>query len=130
MSFFFVQKLDQTNNECLFTGKNHLDYLYSTCWKEREWTSKYGKPQTNDFPHNTILEGEVAPGQYVDLLDKYLAIYPYLLPEDCTHPMNRPTLRHPGKLLGNTCKFTLPDKARSQPNKHLRVRHLRNIMHN
>lgn len=78
------------------TGTSHQDYLYANGWKEREWTSKYGKPLTNDFPHNTLLEGEVAPEIYVDLLDKYLAISPYLLPEDNAHPMNCPTLRHPG----------------------------------
>ncbi|KAK2813972.1 hypothetical protein FQN50_000376 [Emmonsiellopsis sp. PD_5] len=71
------------------------DYLYSTGWKEREWTSKYGKPKTNDFPHNDVLEGEISPLLYVDLLDKYLSICPYLLPEDNTHPLNQPTMRHP-----------------------------------
>ncbi|OJD10857.1 hypothetical protein ACJ73_09674 [Blastomyces percursus] len=75
--------------------RNHRDYLYSIGWKEKEWTRKYGKPQTNDFPHNTMLEGAVAPEIYVHLLDRYLSICPYLLPEDPAHSMNQPTLRHP-----------------------------------
>ncbi|KAL2385774.1 phosphotransferase enzyme family protein [Blastomyces gilchristii SLH14081] len=45
---------------------------------------------------NTMLEGEVAPAIYVDLLDKYLSICPYLLPGDHAHSMNQPTMRHPG----------------------------------
>ncbi|EGE83930.2 hypothetical protein BDDG_06875 [Blastomyces dermatitidis ATCC 18188] len=44
---------------------------------------------------NTMLEGEVAPAIYVDLLDKYLSICPYLLPGDHAHSMNHPTMRHP-----------------------------------
>ncbi|KAK2753450.1 Phosphotransferase enzyme [Arachnomyces sp. PD_36] len=75
--------------------KHSRDYAYSAGVKERDWTSKYGKPQTNDFPHNDALEGEIAPQLYVDLLDKYLAMCPYLLPEDQAHPMNQPTMRHP-----------------------------------
>lgn len=50
----------------------------------------------NSFPHNQALEEEIDPGSYVDLLDKYLSLSPYLLPEDHSHPVNRPTLRHPG----------------------------------
>lgn len=37
------------------------------------------------------------PEIYVDLLDKYLSTSPYLLPGDQAHPMNRPTMRHPGQ---------------------------------
>ncbi|KKZ65758.1 hypothetical protein EMCG_08433 [[Emmonsia] crescens] len=78
--------------------RNHRDYLHSTGWKEREWTRKYGKPQVNEFPHNDMLQGEIAPEKYVDLLDRYLSICPYLLPEDNDkngHSLNQPTMRHP-----------------------------------
>lgn len=64
--------------------------------RELEWTCRFGKPQTNDFPHNNILKDEISPEEYIDLLDKYLSISPYILPEDRQNPLNKPTLRHPG----------------------------------
>ena len=33
---------------------------------------------------------------YIDLLEKFLSVAPYLLPEDRGNPFNRPMLRHPG----------------------------------
>lgn len=50
----------------------------------------------NEFPHNTVIKGEISPEEYLDLLDKYLAISSYLLPGDRQDHLNRPTLRHPG----------------------------------
>ena len=50
----------------------------------------------NDFAHNTVLKGEVSPKMYIDLLEKYLSVAPFLLPEDRGNPFNRPMLRHPG----------------------------------
>ncbi|PGH07903.1 hypothetical protein AJ80_07943 [Polytolypa hystricis UAMH7299] len=75
--------------------RNQLDYLHSIGFREKEWTRKFGKPQTNEFPHNNMLKGEIAPEIYIDLLDKYLSVAPYLLPEDRGNPLNQPTLRHP-----------------------------------
>ncbi|EAS33646.3 uncharacterized protein CIMG_04670 [Coccidioides immitis RS] len=75
--------------------KDHRDYLRSTGLKERDLTMKFGKPKINEFPHNTVLKGEIPPNKYVDLLNKYLTISQYLLPEDGAHVVNRPILRHP-----------------------------------
>lgn len=50
----------------------------------------------NEFPHNDMLEGEIAPEAYTELLNKYLAISSYLLPKSRDNLLNRPTLRHPG----------------------------------
>ncbi|KFX95015.1 hypothetical protein O988_06034 [Pseudogymnoascus sp. VKM F-3808] len=47
------------------------------------------------LPHNTILEGNLAPEIHTGLLDKYLALSQYLLPRARGHLLNRPTLRHP-----------------------------------
>ncbi|KAL9104654.1 MAG: hypothetical protein Q9163_000397 [Psora crenata] len=71
------------------------EYLRSVGRREIEWTRKFGKPQVNDFPHNTVLKGEVSPKIYLDLLDKYQSVVPYLLPGGQGNPLNRPTLRHP-----------------------------------
>ncbi|PLB47161.1 hypothetical protein P170DRAFT_511807 [Aspergillus steynii IBT 23096] len=75
--------------------RDHRDYIRSVGQRELEWTSRYGKPQQNDFPHNTIVKGEVSPGTYLDLLRKFISISPYILPESREDPMNMPTLRHP-----------------------------------
>ncbi|KAI9673929.1 MAG: Phosphotransferase enzyme [Caeruleum heppii] len=71
------------------------DYLRSVGQRELEWTRRFGKAQVNDFPHNTVLKGEISPKTYLDLLDKYLSVAPHLLPRDHGNPLNRPTLRHP-----------------------------------
>ncbi|PGH15814.1 hypothetical protein AJ79_02195 [Helicocarpus griseus UAMH5409] len=75
--------------------KNPKDYLRSIAEKEIEWTRRYGKPVALDFPHNGLIPGEQDPKEYIALLEKYLALVPYLLPEDASHPFNQPTLRHP-----------------------------------
>ncbi|KAE8151418.1 kinase-like domain-containing protein [Aspergillus avenaceus] len=71
------------------------DYVRSVGQRELEWTSKYGKPLRNDFPHNSIVEGEISPEVYVGLLNKFILMSPHILPEDREHPMNMPTMRHP-----------------------------------
>ena len=55
----------------------------------------------NEFPHNTVLKGKIPPENYLDLLDKYLSICPYILPRDRDNGLNRPSLRHPGNHPGN-----------------------------
>ncbi|KAE8350091.1 kinase-like domain-containing protein [Aspergillus coremiiformis] len=74
---------------------HHDEFLRSVGEKEIEWTREYGKPVELDFPHNGFFRGEQNPDDYVELLHKYLALAPYLLPRDRGHPLNRPTLRHP-----------------------------------
>ncbi|EFQ99303.1 serine/threonine protein kinase [Nannizzia gypsea CBS 118893] len=77
--------------------RDHCQYLQSIGQRELEWTQKYGNPMMNDFPHNS-LEGiprEISHTVYIDLLRKYLLLAPYILPQDPTDPMNKPTLRHP-----------------------------------
>lgn len=80
----------------IYLGSDQREYLRSVGRREIEWTRKFGKPQVNDFPHNTVLKGEVFSKIYLDLLDKYLSVASYLLPRDRKNPLNRPTLRHPG----------------------------------
>ncbi|OBT77466.1 hypothetical protein VF21_05233 [Pseudogymnoascus sp. 05NY08] len=70
-------------------------YLRAIGTKELEYTRRFGKPMRNKFPHNDMLEGEIAPEAYTELLDKYLALSSYLLPKSREHLLNRPILRHP-----------------------------------
>ncbi|PLB49757.1 phosphotransferase enzyme family protein [Aspergillus steynii IBT 23096] len=69
-------------------------YLVSTAEKEIEWARRIGKPIELDFPHNGVFPGVKDPETYIDLLNKYLMLVPYLLPKTKS-PLNRPTLRHP-----------------------------------
>ncbi|GAD96296.1 predicted protein [Paecilomyces variotii No. 5] len=70
-------------------------YLKSIAQKEVEWTRRYGESLELDFPHNGVFPGKKSPEDYIRLLDKYLALAPYLLPNASDDPLNRPTLRHP-----------------------------------
>lgn len=81
------------------TGNDPKDYLLSVAQKEIEWTRRYGKPLELDFPHNGVFPGTKSPDDYLRLLEKYLALAPYLLPRPPDSSLNRPTLRHPGMSL-------------------------------
>ncbi|KAJ5198536.1 serine/threonine protein kinase, partial [Penicillium cinerascens] len=70
-------------------------------------TEQFGKPLECDFPHNTVFPGVNSPQDYRELLKKYLAIAPYLLPKDPGDILNRPTLRHPDLTPSNV--FVCPD---------------------
>lgn len=50
--------------------------------KEIQWTWQYGKPLELDFLHNGVFPGKKSPEDYLCLAKKYLALAPYLLPED------------------------------------------------
>ncbi|CAG8935063.1 unnamed protein product [Penicillium salamii] len=76
-------------------GNDPKDYLLSVAQKEIEWTRRYGKPLDLDFPHNGVFPGTKSPDDYLGLLEKYVALVPYLLPSATDSPLNRPTLRHP-----------------------------------
>ncbi|KZF26474.1 kinase-like protein [Xylona heveae TC161] len=88
---------------------NPKEYLESIATKEIEWTRRYGNPVELDFPHNGVFPGEKQPEDYVRLLEKYLALAPYLLPKDTDSPLNRPTLRHPDLNPNNI--FISPDSG-------------------
>ncbi|QVM06144.1 Phosphotransferase enzyme [Coccidioides posadasii str. Silveira] len=70
-------------------------YLCAIGEREIESTRRYGKPLELDFPHNGPFPGKHDPKQYIALLEKYLALVPFLLPKNNGHPLNQPTLRHP-----------------------------------
>lgn len=78
------------------TGRDPHAYLRAIGTKELESTRRFGKPLENEFPHNDMLEGKIAPEVYTELLDKYLALSSYLLPKGRENLLNRPTLRHLG----------------------------------
>ncbi|KAF3895442.1 APH domain-containing protein [Trichophyton interdigitale] len=86
-------------------------YLRSIADKEIEWTQQYGRTLELQFPHNGVLTGKQNPDRYVDLLRKYLALVPYLLPREGSE-LNTPTLRHPDLNPNNifvdpeTCEIT------------------------
>lgn len=82
----------------VYSGKDRKDYLRSIAEKEVEATHKYRKPLELDFPHNGPFPGKHDPEQYIALIEKYLTLVPYLLPQDDSDPLNQPTLRHPGML--------------------------------
>lgn len=44
-----------------------------------------------DFPHNGIFPGKKNPEQYIELLEKYLSLVPYLPSEDDMDPLNQLT---------------------------------------
>ncbi|OBT53647.1 hypothetical protein VE04_07322 [Pseudogymnoascus sp. 24MN13] len=75
--------------------RDGLELDRGPCANELECTRCFGKPMQNPFPHNDMLEGEIAPEAYTELLDKYLALHSYLLPKSRDNLLNRPTLRHP-----------------------------------
>ncbi|KAI9672562.1 MAG: Phosphotransferase enzyme [Caeruleum heppii] len=70
-------------------------YLQALGAKEVQWTRLFGKPALPRFPHRTVIDHPVSPAGHLEVLDKYLSAAPHLLPSDISHPMNRPTLRHP-----------------------------------
>ncbi|EZF69676.1 hypothetical protein H105_07906 [Trichophyton soudanense CBS 452.61] len=82
-------------------------YLRAIGNRELEWTKKYGKPLEKEFPYNTLLPGTIPHEKYAALLEKYLAIAPFLLPKDPLDPGNQPTIRHPD--LTPTNVFVSPD---------------------
>lgn len=88
-------------------GKDPNEYIHSIGKKEEEWTLRYGKPTEPDFPHNGIFPGEKKPEEHLDLLQKYFALVPYLLPQEPAS--RRPTLRHPDLNLNNI--FISPDSG-------------------
>ncbi|RAK86262.1 phosphotransferase enzyme family protein [Aspergillus costaricaensis CBS 115574] len=75
---------------------NHKEYLACIARKEAEWIRCFGKPVELDFPYNGVFPGLKYPADYLPLLDKYLALVPFLLPEDTNSRLNKLTLRHPG----------------------------------
>ncbi|KAK2810896.1 hypothetical protein FQN50_002487 [Emmonsiellopsis sp. PD_5] len=75
--------------------RNPHEYLAAIGERELEWTKRFGKPLERDFPYNTLLPGVVSPSAYSALLEKYLAIAPFLLPKDAENHGSAPTLRHP-----------------------------------
>lgn len=77
-------------------GNDPKEYLVSIAAKEIKWTRRYGKSMELDFPHNGVFPGKKSPDDYLSLLEKYLALAPYLLPKNPTSTLNRPTIRHPG----------------------------------
>ncbi|KAI2669763.1 hypothetical protein CBS147355_9688 [Penicillium roqueforti] len=82
-------------------------YLLAIASKEIKWTECFGKPLECDFPHNTVFPGVTSHKDYLELLKKYLAIAPYLLPKDHRDILNQPTLRHPDLTPSNV--FVCPD---------------------
>ncbi|KAI1947402.1 hypothetical protein LOZ57_003128 [Ophidiomyces ophidiicola] len=80
---------------------DHREYLHDVGRRELEWTKKFGNPLRNDFPHCILLPSKAHPDTYIDLLEKYLLLAPYLLPQDPNSPLNQPTLRHPDLNPGN-----------------------------
>lgn len=77
-------------------GSDHKEYLACFARKEIEWIQCYGKPVELDFPHNGVFPGVKSPADYIPLIDKYLALTPFLLPENIKNRLNQPILRHPG----------------------------------
>ncbi|OJJ49034.1 hypothetical protein ASPZODRAFT_13771 [Penicilliopsis zonata CBS 506.65] len=73
----------------------NFDLDRGPCEEGIDWARRLGKPVELYFLHNGVFPGIKYPETYIDLLDKYLALAPYLLPKDPKNPFNQPTLRHP-----------------------------------
>lgn len=76
--------------------KDPHDYVRSVSQRELEWTRKFGEPLQNDF-HKKILR-DISPTSYIDLLEHNISLSPYILPRDRENFLNKPTLRHTGKV--------------------------------
>ncbi|EGD94835.1 hypothetical protein TESG_02337 [Trichophyton tonsurans CBS 112818] len=72
-------------------------YLRAIGRRELEWTKNYRLPLEKEFPYNALLPGIIPHEHYAALLQKYLAIAPFLLPKDPLDPGNQPTIRHPAQ---------------------------------
>ncbi|WEW57594.1 hypothetical protein PRK78_003061 [Emydomyces testavorans] len=88
-------------------GEDPETYLTAIANKEIEWIKRFGRPLECDFPHNTVFPGTNSPEDYLQLLDKYLALVPYLLPKNPLDPLNKLILRHPDLTPSNV--FLCPD---------------------
>lgn len=72
-----------------------MQYLQAIANKEITCTKEYGKPIEPDFPHRVLDFGKQQPAEYIQALEDYSTLTPYLLPQENTHSFNRPTIRHP-----------------------------------
>ncbi|EGE79026.2 phosphotransferase enzyme family protein [Blastomyces dermatitidis ATCC 18188] len=90
--------------------RNPHKYLAAIGKRELEWTKRFGKPLEKDFPYNSLLPGVIPPSAYSTLLEKYLAIAPFLLPNDAESHGSAPTLRHPDLTPSNV--FISPETSK------------------
>jgi cysteinyl-tRNA synthetase len=79
-------------------GSDPAEYLLAIAKKEVEWIKQFGRPLECDFPHNTVSPGINSHEEYLVLLQKCQTLARYLLPRSRDDSLNRPTIRHPGKL--------------------------------
>ncbi|OJD20217.1 hypothetical protein ACJ73_08451 [Blastomyces percursus] len=74
---------------------NPHEYLPAIGKRELAWAKEFGKPQGVDFPHNAFFPEVNSHELYISLLEKYLAIAPFLLPRQHSDPRSQAVLRHP-----------------------------------
>ncbi|KAK2812216.1 hypothetical protein FQN50_001574 [Emmonsiellopsis sp. PD_5] len=87
--------------------KNPHEYLLAIGNRELAWAKHFGKPRGVDFPHNAFFPDVNSHELYMALLEKYLAIAPFLLPKESSDPGNQAILRHPDLTPGNV--FVSPE---------------------
>ncbi|KKZ62082.1 hypothetical protein EMCG_03445 [[Emmonsia] crescens] len=75
--------------------KNPHEHLLAIGKRELAWAKEFGEPQGVDFPHNAFFPEVNSHKDYMALLEKYLAIVPFLLPKEPSDPRNQTVLRHP-----------------------------------
>ncbi|KAK2759064.1 Phosphotransferase enzyme [Arachnomyces sp. PD_36] len=75
--------------------KSPHEYLLAIGKRELAWAKKFGEPRGVDFPHNAFFPDVNSHELYIALLEKYLAIAPFLLPRELSDPGNQAVLRHP-----------------------------------
>ncbi|EFQ97585.1 hypothetical protein MGYG_00625 [Nannizzia gypsea CBS 118893] len=76
---------------------NGLIYRSTNAKRECEWTRRYGRPRTIEFPHVVYFEDVNSPDEYTRLLNQYMDVASYLLSSDSHNDLSYPLLRHPGK---------------------------------
>lgn len=89
---------ESSTNQPTCLGKNPHEHLLAIGKRELAWAQEFGKPQGVDFPHNAFFPEVNSHKDYMVLLEKYLAIAPFLLPKEPSDPQNQTVLRHPGML--------------------------------
>ncbi|GBF63939.1 hypothetical protein TMEN_6607 [Trichophyton mentagrophytes] len=92
--FWYGQRAELKLDRGSWSDLHH--YLRVIGRRELEWTKNYGLPLEKEFPYNVLLPGIIPHEHYAALLQKYLAIAPFL-PKDPLDPGNQPTIRHPAQ---------------------------------
>ncbi|KAI5304212.1 Phosphotransferase enzyme [Ascosphaera pollenicola] len=87
--------LHVANDLLAWKGESPAPFLYCVGHKERELARKYGDTFVNQAPYTNLIRGSTTPNDFIEVLEKYLAISPHILPSSPECQDCKPLLRHP-----------------------------------